>query len=309
MHRRGNWRGPTAARGTLLSALRWPQWAGTGSEGMCVHAQFTLPYRRNLQDAVKRLRSVDTQRGAVTGVRAASAGKSSCALPDTGDENAQRRGGLWPTPACCFPAPPARPTLTSVLELLLNTEQIPASALVWSSNSLGGSLRLVVSHWSRGSWKATKCSGSWASGVLKEKLFFSLNVFKLPHLKPLSVINKLIQNDVYASPLEGCLEGIRYWHMSDQPCMHIKYLSWRTARVMRAKKRCWWSRSAMRRQKNLRISFLAQNKSTCLLHFSFFHLQEKKLRRLSTKLPSNSFVLIRAVRVVTNSIKITWKYL
>ena len=36
--------------------------------------------------------------------------------------------------------------------------------------------------------------------LIKKKFFFSLNAFKLSHLKPLSVINKLIRNDVYASP-------------------------------------------------------------------------------------------------------------
>ena len=134
MHRRGNQRGPTAAQGTLLSALRWPQWEGTRNEGMCVQAQLLRPaVPQKLTGRCKRLHSAETQRAVVTGVRAASAGKSTTL------------GRVWwATPACCFPAPPARPTLTSVLELLLNTEQTPASALIWSSNSLGGSLRSVA---------------------------------------------------------------------------------------------------------------------------------------------------------------------
>lgn len=152
MHRRGNQRGPTAAQGTLLSALRWPQWEGTRNEGMCVQAQLLRPaVPQKLTGRCKRLHSAETQRAVVTGVRAASAGKSSCTLPDTGDERSVERRLVttlgrvwWATPACCFPAPPARPTLTSVLELLLNTEQTPASALIWSSNSLGGSLRSVA---------------------------------------------------------------------------------------------------------------------------------------------------------------------
>lgn len=54
----------------------------------------SLPYRRDLQDAVKGLHSIETQGGAEPGVRAASAGKSSCTLPDTDDESVQQRGDL-----------------------------------------------------------------------------------------------------------------------------------------------------------------------------------------------------------------------
>lgn len=131
------------------------------------------------------------------------------------------------------------------------------------------SRRSVALTLSWGSWKATKCRGSWASRAYKEKFFFSLNAFKLSHLKPLSVINKLIQWCLCQSfgRLPWGNNGPDMWVTS---LAHVfKYLLWRAARVMRAKKRCWWSRAVMERQKNLWINFLAQNKRTCLLHFPF----------------------------------------
>ena len=86
-------------------------------------------------------------------------------------------------------------------------------------------------------------------------------------------------------PLEGCLEGIRSWHVSDQPCICVKYLSWRTARVMRAKKRCWWSRAAMERQKNLRINFLAQNKKNLPTSPLFFSPAREKIKKTPQSFP------------------------